>query len=137
MPDQLIAENGVIEDSRIVRHEAALSSRHAGMLRPCNFDEAMKLATIIAGSDLAPKDFRGKPDNVLVAIQMGSELGLAPMQAVQNIAVINGRPSVWGDALLAIVQGSGLLDWIEESDTGHLATSIPPRRARARATRVR
>lgn len=90
-------------------------------LTPKTLDEAMKLAELIANSDLAPKDFKGKPGNVLIAVQMGAEVGLAPMQALQNIAVINGRPSIWGDAVLAIVQGSGLLEFIEETDDGEEA----------------
>lgn len=64
----------------------------------------MEFAKLVANSDLVPKDYKGKPGNVLIAVQMGAELGLSPMQAVQNIAVINGRPSLWGDALLAVVQ---------------------------------
>lgn len=71
-------------------------------LEPRNFQEAIHLAKIMASSDMVPKDYRGKPENVLVAVQMGREVGLSPMQAIQNIAVINGRPSVWGDAMLAI-----------------------------------
>ena len=37
-------------------------------------------------------------------MQWGFEIGLSPMQALQNISVINGRPSLWGDAMLALVQ---------------------------------
>jgi len=73
-------------------------------LVPENLEQAMKLAEIMANSDIVPKDFKGKPGNVLVAVQMGGELGLPPAQALQNIAVINGRPSLWGDAALALVQ---------------------------------
>ena len=73
-------------------------------LTPANLDEAMKFSEMIANSDICPKDFHGKAGNVLVAIQMGLELGLPPMQALQNIAVINGRPSIWGDALPALAQ---------------------------------
>lgn len=96
--------------------------------RPASLSEAMAIAKIVADSDLAPKDYRGKPANVLVAFQLGAELGLAPMQAIQNIAVINGRPSVWGDAMLAIVQGSGKLEWIKETDDGETATCTVKRR---------
>lgn len=74
------------------------------LVRPHSMEEAYKFADTIARSDFCPKDYRDKPGNVLVAIQMGAEVGLAPMAAIQNIAVINGRPSIWGDALLAIVQ---------------------------------
>lgn len=84
-------------------------------LAPQNMSEALKLAGVLAKSDMVPKDFRGRPENCLVAIQWGYEVGLAPLQALQNIAVINGRPSIWGDAALALVRGSGLLQSIDES----------------------
>jgi len=70
---------------------------------PHTFDEGWRMAKAIAGSDLAPKDYKDKPENCFVAIQMGSELGLPPMAAIQNVAVINGRPCLYGDAALAIV----------------------------------
>lgn len=74
------------------------------VLRPQTFDQLTIFATMAAKSTLVPKDYAGKPENIMLAIQMGSELGLAPMQSLQNIAVINGRPSVWGDAMLALVK---------------------------------
>ena len=79
-----------------------------------SLDQAMHYAKLIADSDLAPKDYRGKPGNVLVALQYGSEIGLKPLQAIQNIAVINGRPAVWGDAMLGLVQNHPLCEYIRE-----------------------
>lgn len=72
-------------------------------LLPNTFGEAREMAEMIANSEFAPKDYKGKPESVLIAIQMGADVGLSPMQALQNIAVINGRPSIWGDAALALV----------------------------------
>lgn len=72
-------------------------------LTPRTLDEAMQYAKLICDSDFCPKEHRGKPGNVLIAIQYGAELGLSPMQALQNISIINGRPCVWGDALLGLV----------------------------------
>lgn len=88
------------------------------VLQPQSFGELMEFAKMAAGSDLMPKDFRGKPGNIMIAVQMGSELGLAPMQAIQNIAVVNGRPSVWGDALPALCRQSSVCDDIEERIEG-------------------
>lgn len=73
-------------------------------LVPRDFAEALEFARLMASSDMVPKDYRGKPANIIVAVQMGADLGLSPVQAIQNIAVINGRPCLWGDAVLAIVQ---------------------------------
>lgn len=82
--------------------------------------DAMNYAQAIAKSNFCPKDYRHKPDDVLVAIQMGLEVGLKPMQALQNIAVINNRPCLWGDSVLAIIQTSGQLEDIEEKLEGDL-----------------
>lgn len=77
----------------------------AASLAPQNWGEAQQFAQLLASSTMVPKDFIGKPGNIMVAIQWGAEVGLGPLQAVQNIAVINGRPSIWGDAALALVRG--------------------------------
>lgn len=97
-------------------------------LSPRSLDEAMKLADILANSSIVPKDFIGKPGNILVAIQWGMELGLKPMQAMQNIAVINGRPSLWGDAVLALVLASPLCEYVHETEENGVAVCRVKRR---------
>jgi hypothetical protein len=82
-------------------------------LVPKDLSEAMSLAKLIAESDLAPKDYRNKPGNVLIAVQMGQEVGLSPMAAIQSIAVINGKPSLYGDVGKAILLSNGFI--IEEA----------------------
>lgn len=77
-------------------------------LAPQSIEEGWRMATILAKSGLVPKDFRGKPEDILVAIELGVEVGLPPMQALQSIAVINGRPSIWGDGFLALILSSPL-----------------------------
>ena len=61
-------------------------------------------------------------------MQWGAEIGLQPLQAMQNIAVINGRPSLWGDAVLALVRSSGLLEQFEETQTEDMATCTVKRK---------
>ena len=78
-------------------------------LQLTSLDDYWRFATAVTRSGMAPKGV-DTPDALVVAMQLGAELGLSPMASVQNIAVINGRPSVWGDAMLAICQGSGLFD---------------------------
>src|SRR5574340_103940 len=84
-------------------------------LLPASLGEAREMAEMIAHSDFAPKDYKGKPNNVIIAVQMGADLGLKPMQALQNIAVINGRPSVWGDGALALAMPAleSFKEWFE------------------------
>lgn len=97
-------------------------------LSPRSLEEAFKFAEILSKSDLVPRDYKGKPDNIFVAIQMGSEIGLAPIQSLQNIAVINGRPSVWGDAAIALVLSHPDCEDIQESVENSIATCRVKRR---------
>lgn len=85
---------------------------------PVTLDEAMRFSDMLAKSSMVPKAYQGKPEDVLVAVQWGKELGLAPLQALQNIACINGKPSVYGDAAMALVQASPVCDGIEEHIEG-------------------
>ena len=87
------------------------------ILEPKTLTEAMEFSEVLSKSGMVPDHYQGKPANVLVAIQWGYELGLAPMQALQNISVINGKPSIWGDAMLALVKAHpafrGCHVWLE------------------------
>ena len=84
----------------------ATNSKNTFSIVPANLTEAMNFAELISKSSFCPSSFKDKGGDVLIAMQMGSELGLSPMQAIQNISVINGRPALWGDAALAVVIGS-------------------------------
>ena len=82
---------------------------------PATITEAIQFSEMLASSQMVPKQYQGKPQDILVCVQWGYEMGLAPMQALQNIAVINGKPSVYGDAALALVQASPVCEGIDES----------------------
>ncbi|MFY0682596.1 MAG: hypothetical protein JXR13_18635 [Thalassovita sp.] len=77
-------------------------------LAPQSIDDAFRLAKALSmAGDMIPQHFQGKPEATMAAIVRGMEIGLAPMQALSNIAVINGRASLWGDAIPALMQRSG------------------------------
>lgn len=105
-----------------------LAIKQSFSLAPQNIDEALRFADYLAKSTIVPKDFSNNPGNILVAIQWGMELGLQPMQAMQNIAVINGRPALWGDAVIALVRSSPLCEYVYESMDGDTATCRVKRR---------
>lgn len=105
-------------------------------LSPRNFEEAWRMADYLADSAMVPKDFQGKPGNCLVAIQWGAELGLKTMQAIQNIAVINGRPSLWGDVMLALVRASPLCEYVVEDIGATSATCKVKRRGEPEQART-
>lgn len=73
---------------------------------PQTVEEVFRLATAIAKSGLAPNGIKGV-EQITIAIMHGAEIGLPPMQAVQRIAVVNGRPAIWGDAVPALLLSRG------------------------------
>ena len=82
-----------------------VATKQSGVLTPRNMAEAMQFAEMVSVSSFCPKDFKGKPADILVAVQWASEVGLSPYTAMQNMAVINGKPSLYGDGLLAVITG--------------------------------
>lgn len=81
---------------------------------PATITEAMEFSKMLADSAMVPRQYQGKPQDIMVCVQWGYEIGLAPMQALQNIAVINGKPSVYGDAAMALVQASPVCEDVQE-----------------------
>lgn len=81
---------------------------------PATITEAIQFSEMLAKSQMVPKQYQGKPEDIMVAVQWGYEIGLAPLQALQNISVINGKPSVYGDAAMALVQASPVCEGVDE-----------------------
>lgn len=79
-----------------------LSKLEDSLLSPSMYEHYKNVASTLASSDMVPSAYRGKPANTLIAMEMGYKLGLSFTQALQNIAVINGTPSLWGDAIIAL-----------------------------------
>jgi len=81
---------------------------------PRNIEEVFRLAGAIAASNMAPASLN-TPEKVTIAILAGAELGLPPFQAIQSFAVVNNRPTIWGDGLIAVVRSNGfqVKEWLE------------------------
>lgn len=80
-----------------------------GGIHLTTMDEVARFSKAALLSGLAPKAF-DTMEKIFIAVQMGMELGLPPMAALQNIAVIQGRPSLWGDAVPGICEASGFME---------------------------
>lgn len=94
-------------------------------LVPQTLDEAFRVANAIAASGLAPRGLE-KAEQIMVAIMAGAELGFAPFQSLQSFAVVNGRPTLWGDGLVALVRRNGCMirEW-HDGDTAFCEVTRP------------
>jgi len=66
------------------------------------FGEMMSIATALSVSRMVPASYAGNPEAIFAAIQYGREFGIPPMSALQNIAVINGKPTLGTDLALGL-----------------------------------
>jgi hypothetical protein len=100
---------------------------------PTDLDSVYRLATAISKSGIAPKGMQ-TPEQIMVAILHGAEVGLPPMASVQRIAVIGGRATIWGDAALGLVMATPAYEDHEETVTGEgdsrTATCVVQRRGK-------
>jgi hypothetical protein len=87
-------------------------------LMPQNFSEAREFADMLAKSSLVPPAYRGKAGDIMVAIQWGAEIGLRPLQSLNSVAIINGRPGIFGDAAIALVWASKLCLFYDDCAEG-------------------
>ena len=80
-----------------------------------NITHTLKVADLLSKTDIIPKQYKGKPNDILVCMEYGRSLGLGSLQSLQSIAVINGVPTIWGDSLLAVAQQHKDYEYIKET----------------------
>lgn len=112
------------------RKAVVRSGEKVAAMVPTTLAETFKLSQAIAASGMAPKAYGADENKIMVGIIAGMEVGLTPFAALQSIAVIGNNPAIWGDGALALVQASGLLDDMEETDDGNTATCRLVRKGR-------
>ncbi len=78
--------------------------------------------TVKVQGQTRPRPERDVRARLFLKMTFGAELGLKPLQAIQNVAVINNRPCIWGDAAKAIVLQSGLSEYVYEEEVGKQGT---------------
>jgi hypothetical protein len=112
-----MSETTAIQPIKETKEKAPLNIDTHGLVKCSTMDEAHRFANAVIQSGLAPSSFKSATA-VLFAMQMGAELGLKPIQALQCIAVVNGRPTIYGKALPGIVLRHNIIEIFEEWTEG-------------------
>ena len=86
-----------------------------------HLSEYLELASQIARTALVPEALRGRPEEVLAVMMAGNELGIGPMQALQSINIIKGRPALSAELMRALVLGAGHQFIVEATDSSAVA----------------
>lgn len=99
-----------------VRHEREIAEPPSAVLpSPGEWEATMTMARTIAGTTFVPKAYRGNPEAVVAGILYGREIGLGPMQALQKVHIIDGKPSLAAEEMLAQMRRHGLMILKSES----------------------
>lgn len=89
---------------------------------------AHQLATVLSNTAMVPKTYRGKPDDSAAAILYGAEIGLGPLQSLQQIFVVHGMPAIYARTMVALVKGRGFkVETVESSDERVTVKAESPR----------
>ena len=97
--------------------------------------QALALADQIAKTDFVPKAMRGNPGAIVACVLSGNELGIGPMQSLQKIHVIEGRPAMAAELMRALILGAGHDLWVEDQ-TSTKCTIAGQRAGSTHVTRV-
>ncbi|MBL4691724.1 MAG: hypothetical protein JKY92_00115 [Magnetovibrio sp.] len=100
-------------EGAVVKQDSLKAGGALSAIVPQTFDDAWRIGRAVSDAGMAPNTLNS-PEKCTIAILHGLEVGFTPMAALQSIAVINGKPTIWGDGAMALIQASGLLDGIEE-----------------------
>ena len=84
---------------------------------------AHRIGTALCQTAFVPQAFRGKPEEAAAAILYGDEIGFTPTQALQNIYVISGKPSMYARSMVALVLHHGHEVWTVEKSPGKVTVA--------------
>jgi hypothetical protein len=103
----------------VVKYDAPMNGRGwVELMGP-----AVELARHVSDTEFVPRGLRGKPDAILAAIMYGNSVGLDPMQALAQIAVIDGKPSLSSESQRGLILAAGHEVWIDEATVTRVTVS--------------
>lgn len=108
--------------SAIVKSAASAALAVSGNVRLDGVGDVFKLAQALSQAEgFIPRGLVGKPNAIAAAILTGLELGLGPMEAMRSIHIVEGKPTMSADLMLARAIRAGIrIEW-EQCD-GEAAT---------------
>jgi hypothetical protein len=83
-----------------------------------SFDAAQRMARLLSESELVPKAYQKSIPNCVIALEMSQRLGMNPLMVMQNLAMIQGKPSWSSQFLIACINGCGKFSPLRYEFTG-------------------
>ncbi len=84
------------------------------------YEQFLKMAQSLSKTELVPQSYRNKPENCLLAIDLARQIGCkSPFYVMQNLDIIQGKPSWSGKFCIALVKTyfqNDRLEWKGKED---------------------
>jgi hypothetical protein len=77
------------------------------VFNPGSYDKSMEMCVVLAKSNLVPKDFQGKPENILIAMEISQRTGSSLLAVMQSLNIIQGRPTFGSKYIIAAINSTG------------------------------
>lgn len=71
------------------------------------FEHAQRISKMLASSDIVPEAYKGRIDNVMVALEMSNRMQVSPLMVMQNLDIIHGKPAFNSKFTAAMVNSCG------------------------------
>ena len=72
-----------------------------------SFENAQRMAQVLVKSSLVPSAYRNNIPNAMIALEMANRIGISPFMVMQNLDVIQGKPSWNSTFIIAILNSCG------------------------------
>lgn len=88
-----------------------------------HFEHAQRVAKMIAVSSLVPEAYKGKIENVMIAMEMANRMSISPLMVMQNLYIVKGNPGWSGQFVIGIINNSkrfgSELEFVPSGDGDH------------------
>ncbi len=84
---------------------------------PRTVEEVGRLADAVIAAGMVPNSYNGTDkagtkSKLMIGIMKGLEVGFGPITALSHICIINNRPSLYGEAAIALCERGGAVEWV-------------------------
>lgn len=69
--------------------------------------DQMEYARAVSSASMLPDNYRNRPADIMLAVGLGSSMGLSPAESLYRIAVIKGKPTASAELIAANVRKAG------------------------------
>lgn len=70
------------------------------------FNELFKIGSVMSKTQLVPDNYRNRPEDCTIAIDIANRNGMSPLSVMQNLYVVKGKPQWSGQACIAMLRAS-------------------------------